>query len=148
MSSDINQVALTARLTRDGELRQTQGGMSVLSLRLAFNTRKSVGNGRYEDAPNYIEATMFGKLAEALAPYMLKGQMIAVQGQLQWSEWDDRKAGIKRSAIKVIVSELKLCGGGNSTTQRLSGGNYKPAQPILAADQVPQQAYYEQDIPF
>lgn len=72
--SDINDVSLTGRLTRDPDFRVTAGGTQLLSFGLAFNT--SVRNrqtGEWEERGNFIDCTVFGKRAESLSNYLVKG---------------------------------------------------------------------------
>jgi single-strand DNA-binding protein len=125
----INRAVLVGRLTRDPELRSTASGMSVLSMRLAFNDRrKNPQTGEWEEMSNYIDVTLFGKRAEALSRFLSKGTRIGVDGRLRWSEWES-SSGDKRSKIEVIADELELLdsreggqgGGGGSTPA--SGGD-------------------------
>ena len=63
----LNKVFLIGNLTRDPEMKSTAGGMSIMSLRLAFNERKKNNQtGQWEDAPNYVDVTLFGNRAEAI----------------------------------------------------------------------------------
>ena len=104
----INRAVLVGRLTRDPEMRSTASGMSVLSMRLAFNDRrKNPQTGEWEDMSNYIDATLFGKRAEALSRFLTKGTRIGIDGRLRWSEWESQ-SGEKRSKIEVIADELEL----------------------------------------
>lgn len=109
----INRVVLVGRLTKDPELRTTAGGTSVLSMRLAFNTRgKNSTTGEWEDQPNFIDVTLFGNRADALSRYLSKGSQIGVDGRLRWREWET-PGGDKRSAIEVIADEIEFVGGRN-----------------------------------
>lgn len=87
--SDINNVSLTGRLTRDPELRVTAGGTQLLSLTLAFNT--SVRNrqtGEWDERGNFIDCTMFGKRAEALLNFLAKGQKVVWLAESQFRAAD------------------------------------------------------------
>lgn len=107
----INRVVLTGRLTRDAELRTTSSGMSVLRMRLAFNDRRKDPNtGDWVEAPNYVDLTLFGNRADALAQYMTRGTAIGVDGRLRWREWES-SGGDKRSAIEVVVDNVEFLGG-------------------------------------
>ncbi|MFA5844693.1 MAG: single-stranded DNA-binding protein [Coriobacteriia bacterium] len=104
----INRVMISGNLTRDPELRSTGGGLSVLKLRMAVNDRrKNATTGEWEDAPNYVDVTIFGARADALARFLHKGSKVAVEGKLRWSEWES-SAGEKRSKIEVVADELEL----------------------------------------
>ena len=70
----INRCCISGNLTRDAELRHTQGGMAVLSMGVAVNDRrKNQQTGEWEDYANFIDCTMFGPRAEKLAQHLAKG---------------------------------------------------------------------------
>lgn len=98
---DINSVTLVARLTRDPEIKG-----SVLPLRLAFTTRQKQGDA-WEDKPNYIDAVVFGRSAEALYPLLAKGTRVAVSGNLEWREWVAGD-GNTRSTIQLIARSVQI----------------------------------------
>lgn len=126
----INKVLITGNLTRDAELRSTASGMAIAMFGVAVNDRrKNSQTGEWEDCPNFIDCTMFGKRAEALTPYMLKGTKVAIEGKLRWHQWETD--GQKRSKIDVIVDEIELMGG------------KKQAEPQAAEAEL-----YSEDVPF
>jgi single-strand DNA-binding protein len=128
----INRVTITGNLTRDAELRATGSGTSVLKMGVAVNDRrKNPQTGEWEDVPNFIDAVVFGKRAESIAPFMLKGTKVAIDGKLRWSSWEDRDTGAKRSKIEVVADDLEFA---NSRNQ--------------AAAPAPAGGAYEDDIPF
>jgi single-strand DNA-binding protein len=134
----INRAVLVGRLTRDPEMRSTASGMSVLSMRLAFNDRrKNPQTGEWEDMSNYIDATLFGKRAEALSRFLTKGTRIGIDGRLRWSEWESQ-SGEKRSKIEVIADELELLdsrdGGGQGGQ---SGGATPSSGDDLEGEEIP-----------
>lgn len=139
--SDINNVSLTGRLTRDPELRVTAGGTQLLSFTLAFNT--SVRNrqtGEWEERGNFIDCTMFGKRAEALLRYLAKGQKVAIAGKLRYATWD--KDGQRHSKLDLIVDEIDFMAprqGGSQPTQ---------TAPIPQASVPPIVDDFDDDIPF
>src|ERR1700749_4445751 len=87
-ATNINRVVLTGNLTRDPELRSLQSGMSVCSLRIASNTRPQ-GNttGEGADKPNYFSVTVWGAQGENCARFLSKGRPVALDGRLEWREW-------------------------------------------------------------
>lgn len=111
MASDINRVTVTGRLTRDAELRQTQGGSAILAFGIAVNDRrKNNQTGEWEDYANFVDCVLFGNRAQSVAQYLVKGTKVAVEGKLRWSQWE--REGQKRSKLEVVVDELVLMGGG------------------------------------
>lgn len=139
--SDINNVSLTGRLTRDPELRVTAGGTQLLSFTLAFNT--SVRNrqtGEWDERSNFIDCTMFGKRAEALLNFLAKGQKVAIAGKLRYATWD--KDGQRHSKLDLIVDEIEFLG------QRQGAAQPALAPDTLQAPMPPVVDSFDEDIPF
>lgn len=137
--SSINRVVLTGGLTRDPELRSTSGGMSVLSMRLAFSSRgKNPQSGQWEDMPNYIDVTMFGDRAQRLSTVLKKGSSIGVDGKLRWREWESQ-SGEKRQAIEIIADDIEFVGGGRPDSPSAEGGAEGTAAPVddLEGEEIP-----------
>jgi single-strand DNA-binding protein len=147
----INSVSLSGNLTRDMELRQTPGGTAVGSFCIAVNERrKNQRTGEWEDHANFVDCTMFGRRAEALAPYLLKGTKCAVQGRLHYSSWEDRGTGQKRSRLDVTVDEVEFLSsrdGGRCDGGRNMGAAGAPRQRGHVQQQMAD-AYGDEDIPF
>lgn len=100
----LNSVAISGNITRDPELRQTAGGTSVLAFGVAVNGRRKNASGEWEDVPDFVDCTMFGTRADALAKYLHKGTKVAVHGRLRYSSWE--RDGQKRSKLEVVADEL------------------------------------------
>ena len=104
---NINRVVLTGNLTRDPELRSTPSGTSVASLRLATNTRrKNSASGEWEDKPNYFDVTVWGTYGENCARYLAKGRPVAIDGRLEWREWEGENG--KRQAVEIIADSVQF----------------------------------------
>ena len=113
----INRVNISGNLTRDPELRQTQGGMAILSLGVAVNDRrKNQQTGEWEDVPNFVDCVVFGTRAEKLAQFLAKGSKVAIEGKLRWSQWE--KDGARRSKLEVVVDEIEFMSRGERGQQR------------------------------
>ena len=93
MAANINRVVLVGNLTRDPELRHTPGGTPVCSLRIAVNSRRKDESGNWTDKPNYFSVSVFGNQAESCAQYLSKGRPVAVDGRLDWREWQAQDGG-------------------------------------------------------
>jgi single-strand DNA-binding protein len=110
-ATNINRVVLTGNLTRDPELRSLQSGMSVCSLRIACNTRrKNNASGEWEDKPNFFDVTVWGAQGENCARFLAKGRPVALDGRLEWREWQD-KEGNNRQSIEIIADAVQFLGG-------------------------------------
>jgi single-strand DNA-binding protein len=111
-ATNINRVIITGNLTRDPELRSTGSGMSVCSLRVACNTRrKDQSTGEWVDKPNFFDVTVWGAQGENCARFLAKGRPVAIDGRLEWREWEDRESGHKRQAIDIIADAVQFLGG-------------------------------------
>jgi single-strand DNA-binding protein len=116
-ASNINVVVITGNLTRDPELRSTPGGTSVCKLRVAVNSRRKDGQtGEWTDKPNYFDVTVWGAQGENCANYLSKGRPVAVEGRLDWREWEDKEGG-KRQSVEIIANSVQFLGS------RDGGGN-------------------------
>ena len=107
MAANINRVVLVGNLTRDPELRHTPGGTPVCSLRIAVNSRRKDESGQWVDKPNYFSISVFGNQAESCAQYLSKGRPVAVDGRLDWREWqaqDGGEARVRRDRRRVASS--------------------------------------------
>ncbi len=138
----INRVVISGNLTRDSELRATSGGMSVLKLGVAVNDRrKNQQTGEWEDVPNFVDCTMFGARADALAQYLSKGTKVAIEGKLRWSSWENPQ-GDKRSKLEVVIDEIEFMSSRDSGSQ---GGGYQKDAPSSDAAVSPMN---DEEIPF
>lgn len=109
----INKVLLTGNLTRDPELSSTAGGTPVLSFGLAVNEkRKNNQTGEWEDYPNFIDCVMFGIRAQSVSKFISKGNKVAIEGKLHWSQWESE--GQKRSKVNVILDQIEFMSKGGS----------------------------------
>jgi single-strand DNA-binding protein len=111
-ATNINRVVLTGNLTRDPELRSIpSSGNSVCSLRVACNTRrKDNSTGDWVDKPNYFDVTIFGRQGENAAQYLSKGRPVAIDGRLEWREWQD-KEGNNRQSVEIVADNVQFLGG-------------------------------------
>ncbi len=110
MAANINRVVLVGNLTRDPELRHTPSGTPVCSLRLAVNTRRKDESGQWTDKPNYFDITVWGQQGENCAQYLSKGRPVAIDGRLEWREWEAQD-GSKRQAVEVVADSVQFLGG-------------------------------------
>lgn len=106
--NDLNQVALTGRLTKPAILKYTNNGMPFLEFSIGVNRRQKVGDD-YRDVGEFFDVTWFGRGAEALARYMPKGKQVAVSGRLRQSKWTDQ-SGAARQRVTVLAEDVALMG--------------------------------------
>jgi single-strand DNA-binding protein len=119
-ATNINRVILTGNLTRDPELRSTNSGMSVCSLRIATNTRQKDASGEWVDRAHYFSVTVFGAQGENCARFLSKGRPVAIDGRLQWREWQTQE-GAKRESVEIVAESVQFLGGRDDVNG--GGGN-------------------------
>lgn len=137
----INRVCISGNLTRDPEIRSTAGGTSVMGFGVAVNERrKNAQTGEWEDYPNFVDCTLFGRRAEALERYLSKGSKVAIEGKLRWSQWESD--GQRRSKLEVVVDEIEFMSSREDGGGGRSYGSARPPQKPAQAD------LYDEDIPF
>jgi single-strand DNA-binding protein len=108
---NVNVAVITGNLTRDPELRHTGGGTAVTEIRVAVNgRRKNAQTGEWEDKDNYFDVTVFGARAEAIVKHLSKGSGVAVDGRLDWQEWEAKDGSGKRQAVKIIANHVQFLG--------------------------------------
>ncbi len=125
-ATNINRVVLTGNLTRDPELRSLPSGMSVCSLRIASNTRrKNNSTGEWEDKPNFFDVTVWGAQGENCARFLSKGRPVALDGRLEWREWQDQ-AGNNRQSVEIVADSVQFLGGRDEGQGGGGGGGFTP----------------------
>ncbi len=153
----VNKVILVGNLGRDAEVRYTQGGTAVATLNMAttevWNDRTS---GQRQEKTEWHRVVVWGKQAETLSEYLLRGRQIYIEGRLQTRQWDDRD-GNKRYTTEVRADRVVLLGGRGGDPGRSGeparGRETGAAQPAERHDQGPPGPdspveLNEDDIPF
>jgi single-strand DNA-binding protein len=104
-SFTINRVVLIGNLTRDPELRSLPSGSSVCNFRVACNSTRRDAEGDFQEKPNFFDVSVFGERAENVSRYTRKGRRVAIDGRLDWREWETSD-GQKRQTVSVIADTV------------------------------------------
>ena len=143
----VNKVILVGNLGRDAELRFTAGGTAVSTLNLATTEVWNDKQGQKQEKTEWHRIVLWGKQAESLQEYLVKGKQIYVEGRLQTRQWDD-KDGNKRYTTEIKADRITLLGGGgggrSGATDRSGGAAYGGGAPKEA----PMEPITDDDIPF
>jgi single-strand DNA-binding protein len=121
--ADLNHVVLIGRLTRDAELKTTANGTAVSKFSIAVNRRRKNGD-QWEDEANFFDIVVWGRQGESLHPYLIKGKMVGIDGELRQDRW--QQDGQNRSKVEIVANYLQLLGGGSQGGA--SGGGAPPAE--------------------
>jgi single-strand DNA-binding protein len=146
----VNKVILVGNLGRDAELRYTPGGAPVATLNLATTEVWNDKGGQKQEKTEWHRVVLWGKSAESLNEYLVKGKQIYVEGRLQTRQWDD-KDGNKRYTTEIRGDRIVLLsgggggmGGGGRTPNR--GGSAPPDDPMGGGEMGAELT--DDDIPF
>lgn len=110
MANDINRIFLIGRLTKDPELRYTQGGTSIASFSLA-NNRTYMAQNERKEMVSFFNCIVWGKPGEVIAQHCKKGQRIGIEGRLQQRSWTDQN-GKKHSTVEIVVENFQFLTSG------------------------------------
>jgi len=105
--SAINAVFVSGNITRDPELKYTNGGDPVCNFTVAVNRKYKNGQNELKEEVCFVGATAFGKLAEICTQYMKKGSPVFVHGRLKQDTWED-EGGKKQTKTKVVVENIQF----------------------------------------
>lgn len=139
MAQDITSFVVIGRITRDAEAKYTQGGTPYCRFSVASNYGRKVGD-QWEEEVSYFDFTLWGKRAESLLQYLVKGQQVAVSGQLRQERWEQQ--GDKRSRVSFFVDNIQLLqrpggGSGNGSGNGLGSQDYGQSGPEEFEDDIP-----------
>jgi len=143
----VNKVILVGNLGRDAELRYTPGGAAVATLNLATTEVWNDKQGQRQEKTEWHRVVLWGKQAETLQEYLVKGKQIYVEGRLQTRQWDD-KDGNKRYTTEIKADRITLLGGGGGARGGASmdrggasasqaGGSDEPSMEPITDDDIP-----------
>jgi single-strand DNA-binding protein len=147
----VNKVILVGNLGRDAELRFTPGGAPVAKFSIATTEVWNDKAGQRQERTEWHNVDLWGKPAESLKEYLVKGKQVYVEGRIQTDEYTD-KDGIKRKSTKVRCDKVVLLGSGSGRGGGMSrGGGTEESMgghaPAPAHDG-PDQPLTDDDIPF
>ena len=143
--ASINKVILIGNLGRDVELRYTSKGTAVATLNMATTDVWNDKTGQHQEKTEWHRVVLWGKTAESLSEYLVKGRQIYVEGRLQTRQWDDRD-GNKRYTTEIRSDRLVLLGGRGTfpsddqkETQDVQTPTTEPEEPAaeLTEDDIP-----------
>ncbi|NNF41669.1 MAG: single-stranded DNA-binding protein [Phycisphaerales bacterium] len=147
--SNYNKVLLMGRLTRDIELKYTPSNQPVANIGLAVNRKWRNREGQDQEETTFVDCEAWGRTAEVMSQYLVKGRPVFVEGRLRLDQWQDKDGG-NRSKLKVVVDTFQFIdgGGGGGAGGGGGGGGSRAATPAPAGATTSHQPIAEDDIPF
>ncbi len=124
-----NKTILMGNLTRDVEIRYSQGGSAIGNTGIAVNRKWKSQSGEQKEEVMFVDLTFFGRTAEIANQYLRKGRQVLVDGRLSLDQWTAQD-GTKRSKHVVIVENLQMIGSRDDAQSGASsyGGQSQPNQ--------------------
>src|SRR5438876_11568426 len=148
----VNKVILVGNLGRDAELRYTPARAAASNFSVATTEVWNDKSGQRQERTEWHNIDLWGKQAESLSGYLVKGKQVYVEGRLQTDEYTD-KDGNKRKTTRVRCDRVVLLGGGGRGTGAAAGQIPRSEEPMAAPSHLPpgsepSEPLTEDDIPF
>jgi single-strand DNA-binding protein len=158
MARGINKVILIGNLGDDPEVKYTQGGMAICTIRLATTSVRTDKDGQKQERTEWHRVKLFGRLGEIAGEYLRKGRQCYIEGSIRYDKYTG-KDGVEKYTTDIIADEMQMLGGGGAgerterserSAPRSSGGGYgdqgergpKPGAMPVSED------FADDDIPF
>ena len=140
--ASVNKVILVGHLGRDPEVRYTSDNATIANVSIATSETWKDKSGEKQEKTEWHRVTFFGKLADVVGQYLVKGSQVYVEGRLQTRKWQD-KDGQDRYTTEIIADRMQMLGGKGQASQDASEpAAEKPAKAPSKFDDL------EDDIPF
>ena len=140
---NINKVFLGGRIVRDAEIKYTANNMAIVTFCVVSNQKKKEEN-EWVDDPNFFDATMYGKYAEAMKPSLLKGKQVFLEGELKQERWI--KDGQTKSKVGIIVRNIEVPFVSGDKPLKNTDSSYHVKESVDSFDYSGKQ--FSEDIPF
>jgi single-strand DNA-binding protein len=122
----MNVITIAGQLGRAAEVKHLNSGDAICNFSIADSMGKDKGT-------IWWNCSLFGKRAESLAPYLVKGQAVTVSGTITEREWTD-KEGAKRKSMDVRVNDVALQGGRRDSEEPRQEARERVVEPIVDED--------------
>lgn len=105
-ATNVNIVVLNGNLTKDPELRETQGGTPICELRLASNSSYKK-DGKWESKAHFFQVNVWGAQGENCAKFLKKGSKISINGRLEYQQWKNKEDEVN-SRVLVVANQVEF----------------------------------------
>ena len=141
----VNHVVEIGNLTRDAEMKYLSSGTAVLKFSIAVNERRKQGE-QWVDEANFFDVVLYGKSAENLNQYLVKGKQVAVEGKLHQNRWEHE--GKTMTKIEIVASNVQLLGGKSESRDEAPPSVPPSVPPRVAAVENDDPPPFVDDCPF
>jgi single-strand DNA-binding protein len=138
---NYNKTIIAGRICIDPKVRLTNSGLAVLRIPIAVNHYKKKTDGERVEESHFFQVIFFGKLAETVEKYMVKGQVMLVEGRLSTSKYTD-KEGIERYTTEIIADTMQM------GSKPMKSQNFSSPQTSPQKSSEPDDDIKLEDIPF
>jgi single-strand DNA-binding protein len=121
----VNKVILIGNAGQDAELKSTSSGKNVANFSLAINEGFRDKAGKSGQRVEWVRCVAWNKLAEIAGKYVSKGRLVFVEGRLQTRQYENRE-GTEKTVCEVVVTTLRVLGGGKNSGSAPSDGDAAP----------------------
>lgn len=137
MSLNLNRVMIAGNLTRDPQIRFLANEKAVAEFGLAINRKFKNSAGEQQDETTFVDVEAWGRTAELVGQYLVKGRGCMVEGRLKLDSWDDKESGQKRSKLRVVADNVHFTDnartGANDAADRAPETPAAPRRPVAPA---------------
>ncbi len=151
---NLNKAQIIGRITQPLELKTLPNGTPVLNFSVATNYVYKDQNGNKVEQTEFHNIVSFGKQAETIAQYFVKGQEIYCEGRLQTRSWDDKESGKKMYRTEINLEKFefgaKPSGNFNQNQTQPENNNQSTQKVDNSAEEInyPDEEINPEDIPF
>ena len=128
----LNRVTVIGNLGREAELKYTPSGAALASFSVAVNEKWKDKSGQMQERTEWVRCTLWGKMAETLSEYLVKGKQVYIEGRLRTDKYE--KNGQTQYSTGVVVENVVLLGGGGNGSSRQRSESADAQEPITDDD--------------
>lgn len=147
--ASYNSTTFIGNVTKDPEMKMTPKGTAIASFGIAVNEKRKDASGNSVDDTLFLDCEAYGKTAENIGQYVKRGNPLFIEGRLKIDKWE--KDGQKHQRVKIVVSEMRLLGGGKREETAIPARQSAPKtgpKPAAATGNDPDLDVAADEIPF
>jgi len=149
----LNKAIIIGNLTRDPEIKALPSGSKVCTFSIATNRSYKDKDGKKQEAVEFHNIVVFGKVAELVAQYLKKGSQALVEGRIQTRSWDDKATSTKKYRTEIVADTVQFGSrpsgsAASSSPSSTAKGGTAPGEAASDKIEYPTEEINPDDIPF